>query len=243
MDIVIDFEYTGLNNSFISSHEIIEMKVINVENKKAVCRNFSSIKPISAYGQLSHGCEFYEGNKFSKQEFDDILNKIGAGGNDVKYFGFGVDQDKLMLRKYGIDIEITDIRQMFQLSEYEHKLATEGSGLEVVYFMATGEKKWSVAHHGLGELEIIMKLYYIALTLEQKEFLTVMPHGHCAGMPLSRYVQEYRKAADGYRYNNVDILADSLEHEIAVLEHWYDDDYSDDESDNDDDDDLDELPY
>ena len=243
MNIILDLEYTGLDNSYEEKNEVIQVKLHNIDNGKYVCRNFKSTKPISAYGKLSHRCQFYEGDMFSKNCFEQMLKEIEALGDKYNYYGFGVDQDIIMLLKYGIDIDIKDIRTMLQLSEHEVRLATEGSGLEAAYLIVTGKYPELLNHDGLHELKLIVELYEIAITLPQKEFLSVMPHGHCAGMPLSQYVRNYRRAADGYRFHNTDILSASLENAIAVLEHWYDEQEDDDELGDDENDDLDDLPY
>jgi len=217
MNIVIDFEFTGLDNSYIKDNEIIEMKATCIETGRALCRNYGTEKKLSAYTYLSHRKERYEGDKFSKDEFWAFIELIKDGNEAIHfYYGFGVTQDMSMLAKYDIDISIIDIREKLQLSEFDYRLATEGSGLEAAYYIVTGKIPQIENHCGLDEIYIIAELYEASLNLELKEFLEFMPHGHCAGMPLKEYVELYRRAADGYRFNNCDTLSYSL---TSVIEN------------------------
>ena len=220
--IIIDFEFTGLDNSFISDNEIVQFKAMNTETGETICVNYNSGTEIKAYSYLIHKIHKYEGNKFSDFEFRHALSRIGASIDDT-FYGFGTTQDKFMLKKYMIDIKIKDIREMFQLSEYDSKLAIEGSGLEVVYLIVTNEIPESTNHNGEDELCLMKKLFDVVKGLKLKTYFEVMPHGHCAGMPLTEYVQKYRRASDGYRFNNNDLLSNSLTHVIESLEPIWDD--------------------
>jgi hypothetical protein len=57
---LIDLEFTGLDNSIISDNEIIQVKILNVNNKKSIIKNFNSKKELSAYTQLEHKIVRYE---------------------------------------------------------------------------------------------------------------------------------------------------------------------------------------
>lgn len=219
--IIIDFEFSGLDNSFIKDNEIVQFKAMNTETGETVCVNYGSDKEINAYSYLIHKTKRYEGVKFSKEEFISALSKIGASKSD-SFYGFGTTQDKLMLWKYEINISLKDMREMFQLSEYDSKLAIEGSGLEVVYYIVTNEVPESTNHNGEDELYLMKKLFDVAIGLKLKTHFEVMPHGHCAGMPISEYVQKYRRASDGYRFNNSDLLSNSLTHVIGSMEDDWD---------------------
>ena len=228
-EIIIDLEFTGLDNTYIKDNEIIQLKMINVQNERVYCCNFSSKKKISAYTKLSHKVDRVKGSLFSKEYFDIGIQFILIDKkSEPEFYGFGVQQDMIMLNKYGIKLDILDIREILQLSKHEKRLATEGSGLEAAYLIVTGKYPELKNHDGADELLIIKKLFDAAKKLRKKEFLTVMPHGHCAGMPISEYISGYRRAADGYRFNNFDILSKSLSHAIeqAEPEMEYDDDYN-----------------
>lgn len=221
-EIIIDLEFTGLDNTYITDNEIVQMKAYNTDNGKSICCNFNSNKKISAYGFLSHKVERYSKSTIFKiTEFVKTLELIDVNyySDENKYFGFGTSQDKLMLNKYGITLEISDIREMLQLSKHEQRLATEGSGLEAAYYIVTGKLPNLENHDGEQEILIISELFQEAIKPTDKEFLTVMPHGFCAGMPLEQYFDLYRRQADGYRFNNTDLLSISL-NELAEAENY-----------------------
>lgn len=227
--IIIDFEFTGLDNTFIKDNEIIQMKVLNLNSLVSISANYGSTKNISAYGQIAHKVLNYGGIKFSKDKF--ALHVRLVSGNtysgeeeyynmdSFEFIGFSPSQDILMLKKYGIDIKITDIREQMQLTKHELRMATEGSSLECCYLIATGKYPELKSHDGVDELRIIHELYQEVEKLEKNHTLTVMPHGHCAGMELTQYVDEYRRQADGYRWNNHDLLAESLNAMIIDFEY------------------------
>ena len=52
-----------------------------------------------------------------------------------------------------------------------------------------------------------------------------MPWGDYAGVPICEYVKEERRRADGYRFNNNDLLATSMDYWIEYNEY---DDLNDD---------------
>lgn len=99
------------------------------------------------------------------------------------YYGFGVQQDVLMLAKYDINIEIVDIRELLQRSRFAERMATEGSGLKAAYLIVFGKTPSIKSHDGIAELQIIHELYRKATRLRKQTHLELMPFGHCAGMP------------------------------------------------------------
>lgn len=217
--VLIDFEFTGLDNTFITDNQIIQMKALNVSNGKHMCQNYKTTKPLSAHVQLSHSKRQHRfGNLFSTQQFTHALKLIEVEPGTDYFFGYGVQKDREMLAKYDIRIQINDIREMLQLSRHEYRMATEGSGLEEAYFIAFGSRPPLNNHNGIPEILVMRQLYKYATRIKKNQHLTLMPFGHCAGMPLSQYVMEYRRAADGYRFNNNDILSRSLSNEIENYE-------------------------
>lgn len=208
--ILIDLEFTGLDNDFIDDNEVIELKMKNLDNGLTFLKNYNSDKPIGLHARLSHKVERYKGRKFCFDEFQKAIDSICADYDD-EFIGFSVTADLEMLDKYGIPIsEITDIKNLLIRSKYEYQLATEGNGLEECYLCVTGKYPELESHCGLDELSIIEELYFEARKLDQNELLTVVPWGHCAGMDLYDYVSDYRRNADGYRWNNCDVFASSL---------------------------------
>ena len=229
-NIIIDFEFTGIDSSFTTDNEIVQCKAMNTDTGQTISVNFSSDKEINAYSYLIHKTKRYEGIKFSKMQFIATLSRIDSDIDD-SFYGFGTTQDKLMLKKYDIDIEIKDMREILQLSEYDSKMAIEGSGLEVVYYIVTGKIPESTSHNGVDELHLMKEIYDEIINIKPKQYFEVMPHGHCAGMPLEDYVERFRRAADGYRFNNNDLLSRSLSNEIEKSECIDRDIYGDEEGD------------
>ena len=216
-EIIFDLEFTGLDNTYIRDNEVIQLKMKNLSNGNVLFKNYGSKKELSAHCQLEHNVSRYDEVLFSKEEFLLALACIGAELTD-EFIGFGISKDIEMLCKYEISIvNKTEIRGLFQRSEHGFQIATEGSGLEEIYFIATGEVP-ILSHSDTSELYVIENLYYISKELNIAPFLMFMPYGHCAGMPLSTYVENYRRAADGYRFNNSDLLADSLDYWVGVVE-------------------------
>jgi hypothetical protein len=91
-----------------------------------------------------------------------------------------------------------------------------------------GEYPPVVSHADISELFLIEKLYEKMQETQADEYMSIVPFGHCAGMSIANYVQNYRRAADGYRFNNSDEFEKALSYEIELSE-YYDDDYYDDE--------------
>lgn len=226
---IIDCEFTGLDNTYISNNEIVQVKMMNLRTKEVDCRCYRSKKPIGAYGRLLLGVKRYNGELFDKSMFAKQLEAISIRPSQkTLFFGYGVHQDVSMLAKYGVSVEILDIREMLQRSRFAERMATEGSGLESVYLIVFG-KAPDTTHDGPEELQAIYDLYRKAIRLKKQEHIGVMPHGHCAGMPLTEYVRQYRRAADGYRFNNDDLLAESLTASISRYVSWDSDDEWDDD--------------
>lgn len=224
--IILDLEFTGLDNQFISDNEIVQAKMINAETGKSIIKNFGSNKNLSAHVQIGHKVlRYFKEPLFDVSIFAFMLSEIGAEYGKCEYFGFGIDSDFKMLCKYDIEINITDIRTHYQLTEFELRMATEGSGLEETYLIVTGKYPEISNHSDLSELYLIKELYDSMTKYEKKDYFSIMPHGFCAGMPLSMYVSAYRRQADGYRYNNHDMLSRSLSYHISLTEEDEDDEY------------------
>ena len=102
-------------------------------------------------------------------------------------------------------------------------MAIEGSSIECCYYYITGQRPEFI-HGSLEELLAVKEIFDFVSQYELNEFYTVYPFGPNAGMPLDEYVVVYRRNADGYRFNNSDKLAESLEHYIFRYE-YYDLDY------------------
>lgn len=217
-DAIIDIEFTGLDKTFITDNEIIQVKLINTTNGKAILRNFNSKKPLSAHTQLEHRVTKYiDCPYFSDSEFNNMLNEIELEIGNTKFFGFGTAMDIKMLSKYGINIQIEDIQTKLQRSKFAYRMATEGSSLEATYLIVTGKYPDNINHASIDELNIIYELYKEVKKIKKlHRYMKYVPFGHCAGMKIYDYVGDYRRAADGYRYNNNDEFAKALDYYISL---------------------------
>lgn len=220
--VIIDFEFTGLDNNFITDNEIVQMKLAVIEQdfgmevKKRYCNNYCSNKPIGVHTLLFLHTERFENDPpFDKVQFEGLI----PDQEDVTFYGFGIQQDIKMLAKYGIYLEnYIDLREELQRSMYAQKMATEGSNLECVYYILTGKCPNHSNHLGIEELDTIVEIYHRSRGLILDQYIKYMPHGFCSGMPLDMYVVSNRRQADGYRFNNNDLLSKSLTHYIDLNE-------------------------
>ena len=211
--IIIDFEFNGLPR-YGFQPEITQVKMKNLTNGKSVCQNFKTHN--KGFGQGYYG--LIKGDKlFSQKEFYKLLKTIGASDKDA-FYGFSIKTDKELLSSYNIYLSTyIDIQEHLMLKKkYERPMAMGGRSLEFCYYLVTKEVV-TVDHNSSDELALIEKLFFATRGKKQKH-LTVYPWGPEAGMPLDLYVDDNRRRADGYRYNNNDILAMSLNHYIAEEE-------------------------
>lgn len=241
-NILIDVEFTGLDNTYITDNEIVQVKVMDADSGVGVCVNFKASKPVSIFHRVTEGLTGdYKGRTvFSSKEFAKLLRKIGVEPDDrAKFFGYSVSMDKTMLLKYGLDIEIIDLQELLRRNPmYELDLASGCSSMEAAYFLLTGKRPNLKSHLKLSELILIREIYERVVEFKDlNEVLTLMPYGHCSGMPIGQYVSQFRRAADGYRFNNSDLLAKSLTAKIPTYTptSWTeDDDINEDDDDEDD---------
>ena len=96
----------------------------------------------------------------------------------------------------------------------ERPRAMGGRSLELCYYLGAKEVV-AVDHNTADELAVIERLFYASRGKKQK-YLTVYPWGPKAGMPLTIFVENNRRAADGYRYNHTDILSRSLDYYVEL---------------------------
>lgn len=222
--LIIDLEFTGLDNTYTTNNEIVQLKLLNTQTQVPGLYNYPSVKPIGAHAQLFLKTDRFKCNQlFDKQQFMYAVKQVTGEESldNIHFYGFGNHQDMYMLRKYGINITIYDLREHFQRTTFEHRIANEGSNLESVYLIVTGQYPSHADHSGLDELNTIYQLYLHAQQHQPNGYYTIMPHGHCAGMPVEQYVTDYRRAADGYRFNNHDLLSATLTNAIETIEGSY----------------------
>ena len=223
--IIIDFEFNGLPR-YDFQPEINQIKMKNLTNGKSVCHNFKTLK--KGFDRGYYG--LIKGNKlFSKKEFDKLLDAIGASDKDA-FYGFSIKTDKELLSSYNIYLSTyIDIQEQLMLKKkYERPMAMGGRSLEFCYYLVAKEVV-TVDHNSADELALIERLFY-ATRGKKNKHLTVYPWGPEAGMPLDLYINDNRRRADGYRYNNNDVLATSLDYYIDQAElSWSFDDEEDDD--------------
>lgn len=223
--IIIDFEFNGLPR-YGFMPEIAQVKMKNLTNGKSVCQNFKTHN--KGFGRGYYG--LIKGNKlFSQAEFYKLLEAIGASEQDA-FYGFSIKTDKELLSSYNIYLSTyVDIQEHLMLKKkYERPMAMGGRSLEFCYYLVTKEVA-TVDHNSADELTLIERLFYATRGKKQKH-LTVYPWGPEAGMPLDLYINDNRRRADGYRYNNNDVLATSLDYYIDQAESsWSFDDEEDDD--------------
>ena len=217
--IIIDLEFNGLPR-YNFRPEITQVKLLNMNNGKKICRNFATKNPgfaRSYYGEIK-GKQF-----FTSRIFNNMLREIGAKIED-KFFGFSIDTDRELLFNVGICLEnYFDIQWRMRLSnKFEEAMAMAGSSLEVCYYFATGKRVSNDTHCGIKELDLIYTLYKAAYRGRPLNHIRIYPWGDTAGMPLEEFFNDYRRRADGYRYNNNNPLADALDAIASAEEDYWD---------------------
>lgn len=228
-DILIDFEFTGLPTK-LHKPEICQMLIKNITNGKSCIKNFKTTVPMTASAIVCCGGDPTKdaAEYFDLKMFIDTLEEVGASMVD-SFWGFGIKTDKNVLMDYDIRLpHYYDIQELLQRSDKEFSIALGGRSLEACYYIITG-KIMNTAHGTTDELDAIEALYqYIDKYIEDNElstYLEYMPWGEYAGVPIRRYVEEERRRADGYRFNNSDLLAASMDYWIEYNEY---DDLNDD---------------
>lgn len=216
--IIIDLEFNNLNDL-----EINQIKLKNMTNGKTICQNFKTKRKQCASSIVCCGGHIIGKNYFNEREFIKMLKTIGGSINDA-FYGFSIKSDKESLSQYNIILNnYVDIQESIMLSKYEKALCLEGRSLEAVYYILNKQLPNITNHNGEEELTVIENIYVKNLKLRHKKFLKYYPWGRFAGTPLKDFVVDYRRQADGYRFNNEDLLSASLDYYIE--EDDYFDDY------------------
>ncbi len=239
---ILDLEFNGLPN-YIFKTEICQVLLRNLENGKTVIRNFKTNTPMTAGALVCCGGNDWSTKGevlFSKEEFEKLLAEVGFTPEDnIVFFGFGTKTDREILQSYSIHLrdyynwintpkyQIVDLQELCRLQEELEKDMIGSASLEAVHYLIYKEIKTPV-HGTEEELDLIHDIYNYLLICRQdkwlsyRESLKYVPWGQYAGMDIYEYVFYYRRQADGYRYNNNDIYARSLNMVIVEQE---DDDY------------------
>lgn len=162
--ILIDLEFTGLDNTFVRDNEIVQVKLMDADTGDGTCLNCKANKPVSVYHRVHCGLDGdYPGESlFSAEVFAKALEEIGVKPDDEpEYFGYSVSTDQAMLKKYGVDIEIIDLQDRIRLNpKYERELAVGCSSMEGAYFLLTGRVPPLDTHFVLAELDLVREIYH-----------------------------------------------------------------------------------
>ena len=216
-NIIIDIEFNGLPR-YNFKPEVTQVKLYNLNNNKQICLNYKTKKKAQLGSLLVTG-EINGEKYFSKKELGKALKTIDASVDD-NFIGFSTKTDKEILWSYSIELNYNeDLQETLMRSKYERKMAYNGRSMETCYYILMG-KPIEVSHNGIEELSPLVEMYHQTRGLRLKKYLTVYPWGTEAGMPLKDYIESFRRRADGYRYNNNDILAESLDHYVEIIEDW-----------------------
>lgn len=80
MNVLVDLEFTGFDNTYVQDNEIIQLKLMNADTGRGVCINFRANKPVSLYHRVYCGLDGeYPGETvFSANEFAKALEEIGV---------------------------------------------------------------------------------------------------------------------------------------------------------------------
>lgn len=215
--VIIDFEFNGLPRHNFEP-EISQVKAFCLETGIKICANYRTRKAPQIGALLKTGK--ITGKKlFNKREFNLLLKEIGVDDPyKAEFIGFSNKTDKSILSQYGIGLNWSeDLQETLTRSKYEKNMAINGRSMETCYYIVF-EKEIAPSHGDIEELDALIEIYEATRKLRLKKYLTVYPWGDEAGMPLKEYCDYNRRRADGYRYNNNDILAISLDHTIDLLE-------------------------
>ncbi len=250
VNIIVDLEFNCLPR-WNQQAEICKILVLNTNNNKTYTKVFKTEKPISVGSNICMNWSLDNSNAtdlFSENEWYKALSAVLDKEVDeniydeINLFGFGIKTDKEILstyfRKIDYKYDYYDLSDFFRLTSKENELlmCNEGSSLECCYYYIN-QKPLNVNHGDDSELEAIYNIYqyvencFINENENCQYRFTIFPFGNFAGMNLVYYCEDHRRQADGYRYNNDDLLALSLNdciHRIEYAEeeeYWDDDDF------------------
>lgn len=223
--IILDLEFTGLDNDYIKDNEIISLSWLDMDTGEKWSYLYGATRSITTGASFITWItdEKIKGLPlFSAETFFALFDTVNC-----EFYGFGNSTDQKMLGKYGIWIDFVDLQwEMRKNTQYEEKMALEGCSFECCYFYATG-KKFQKLHSETNEVEAMFELYNKLQEADasvKKDFISIVPFGRFAGMSIEQVVLEERRFADGYRYNNNDPFADALSMQMYYNEEEDDDD-------------------
>lgn len=186
--IIIDFEFTWLDNSFIKDNEIISMSYFDIDKKISKVFYFSTNKKNTVTSFLKNGIteEDQKDNPLFSKNF--FLNTIDIENSDI--YGFGTSSDKKMLAKYDINFEYKDdIQAMLRKTKYEETIAKEWRSFESCCYIVLNEI-FNQVHKWTYEVDKMYDLFQIATKLREERILKYVPYGGYAWMLIEDFVKE-----------------------------------------------------
>lgn len=230
--LIIDFEFTGIDNSVIKDNEIISMSVFNIDTKKKWNYIFNSVKENELGSKLVNWIENSDQiwkEKFSKKLFADIVREYCNSEewfnkeDKLILYGFWISTDIKMISKY-FDIEqfynfeYKDIQDLLRISNskdirwenIEYSMAINWCSLETTYYLVTWKKLQN--HKWTNEVEAIYNIYKKAWIswVKEETFYKYVPFGVYKWLLISEYVKKYKQNAEWYMKSNKDRLSESI---------------------------------
>jgi hypothetical protein len=207
---LIDFEFTNIGGE-INRMQIVDENGLQVYDFKT--NKPQSVVAIVKTGGIIEGEEF-----FTKEFFDSIINE------DDILFGWGIQEDRSILSKYGIFVDIIDLQEMF-IHANPMFVVENGRSIEVANYFFTNK---IISKHNGEELIPLYNHYIRDNNLIEIDFYdldedSIIPYGRFAGEELGYTISNERRAIDGYRFNNVDYLAKMYDNYIDRQDYEDDD--------------------
>lgn len=238
MKIIIDLEFSGIDCQLYKKNEITQLKMLDIDTLKTVCIDFKTKRN---HKQTRHNYLPKANVVFTKNRFFKELKGFIKGETEIEFIFFGKKQDIYMLEKYDLeltqqsfkkllnihDLKVTDLQELAGcVPKIEKDMILYGRSLEDVYFSIFG-KEPNVNHCDCSELQAMYEIYQHIKTKKISKRMKYYPFGYMKGEKLSEYCMWNRRAADGYRFNNEDLLSSSLTYWINKIDELDDYDYDD----------------
>lgn len=242
--VFLDFEFTWLDNSLKSDHEVIWMSYI-IGDQKQEYRIYNSNTENTVWSFLVNKITREEQSWkpfFSKEEFlkEMKCENLKEFIEKYKVYWYWISTDILKaFRQVVLKGEVCDVKEAFfdnynDLKEmvetnslYEEKLIINGNSFDVACKIVLD--KFCEWHTWTNEIilmkEMFEKLQIPEIKQNQNTYYTYMPYWHVKGMKLEEYVRLYSYSAQKFVENNSWLLADSIRKEIFEQEITEDDDF------------------
>ncbi len=236
-NLIIDFEFTGLDNKYFDKNEILAFSILDIDNPcKKDCFIFKTDTPNSIGSKLVNQItknDITVNQKFSAKFFYDVIRDYCWDITDIWLFWFGISTDKSFMRKYDLywqrwtrdwyNFDYQDISDIVKLIDIkidwltiEEQMLINGNRQEVVYKLLTWKDLKN--HTWTHEVEAQYDMIQVMLWQNVRESLKYVPFGWFKWMSIIEYCWEEEKRAYGYAMNNTDIFAISLALQLGIIE-------------------------